>query len=91
MKQTPLQRAMLAETILYDYCEYKESLIKDERAVTDLITDLCHLLHLDEKTAGCKSPEDIHQILTSAFDRFLIETAEKELVDKIKRRIGIAP
>lgn len=76
---TNLDRAMWAETTLHDYSNNKEGdtggdlYDVDESVVIDLITDLCHLLHLDEKTAGCKSPVEIERMLSMAFMHFEAE------------------
>lgn len=79
---TNLERAMWAETTLHDYSNNKEGIGQElydvgESVVIDLITDLCHLLHLDEKTAGCKSPADIERMLNMAFMHFESEVAEE--------------
>lgn len=77
---TNLERAMIAETTLNDYHENKEGIPLDcssqdgEETIVDLISDLCHLLHLDEKTAGCKTIEEVRGILRMAFEHFEAET-----------------
>lgn len=81
---TNLDRAMWAETTLQDYSENKEGtretgLYDDACSVaSDLIADICHLLHLDEKSAGCMPPDDIRALLDSAFANFEAETENDE-------------
>lgn len=83
IKVSNLDRAMVAETTMHDYCENKEGTYKlydmAESVITDLIADMCHLLHLDEKIAGCKTPEQIKDILRRAFDHFEAEKWEEEV------------
>lgn len=79
-----IDRAMWAETAL---CAFDEVVRigggEGIRAVNDLydppadvakdlITNLCHFLHLDER-AGCKSREEIKLMLDQAFNMFEME------------------
>lgn len=83
-KEENLARAMVAESTLLDYSGHKEGQgngelhDEGESVTTDLVTDLCHLLHLDEKTAGCLDAEKIKRVLMRAFDHFLAETQEAD-------------
>lgn len=72
---TNLERAMRVELLLTDYRE-NPHVEFDVTDVKDLISDFCHLLHLDEKTAGCMSVEEIKLLLDGAFDNFNAETEE---------------
>ncbi len=76
-----LERAMVAETTMHDYSGNKEGQHSSdelydvpESAIIDLIADLCHLLHLDEKTAGCMPVEKVRDTLRIAFLHFEAET-----------------
>lgn len=81
---TNLDRAMIAETTLHDYSNNKEYRASGElydvpeSVVIDLIADLCHLLRLDEKIAGCQSMEKVRDTLRLAFDHFEAETFAEE-------------
>lgn len=80
---TNLDRAMAAEIALQSYSDAKEGTqggeLYDvgESVCIDAIADICHLLHLDEKTAGCKTPEQIRSMLDTAFNHFMEEVKEE--------------
>lgn len=75
---TNLDRAIRAELCVQDcYQVYGNgSEMYRETSIQDFISDLCHLLHLDEKTAGLKSKEEIRKMLDTAFNNFSEETKE---------------
>lgn len=76
---TNLDRAMVAETTLHDYSNNKEPSIDRElydiaeSVCIDMIADVCHLLHLDEKTAGLMDRVRIRQLLDTAYNHFIEE------------------
>lgn len=75
-----LQRAMAAETTLHDYQENKQGYDNpiDEDTARDLVTDILHLLHTDEKTAGCLNPEQLRAFLDCAYENFMREGPEPD-------------
>jgi len=80
---TNLQRAMWAEMALYEFNEQvstrDDSTLYDpaDEIIKDLICDLCHFLNLDER-AGCKTPEQIMELLEGAFRLFEDELANPD-------------
>lgn len=90
MTDKNIERAMVAETTLNDYSANKEPQLDDlyddaKTVAQDLITDLCHLLHLDEKTAGCMTPDAIRQLLDMAYDNFHAEAIEPDDIEIAQR------
>lgn len=79
---TNLEHAMVAENTLRDYADNKEDGDKyaqgDATICIDLIADICHLLHLDEKTAGCMTKGQIRNVLDTAFNHWNSETLNAE-------------
>jgi len=82
---TNLERAMWAETALF---AFNDEVSTSPRKATemydaaddvakDLIRDLCHFLNLDER-AGCMTPEQIMEMLESAFRLFEMEKDDEE-------------
>lgn len=84
MSATNLDCAMLAETTLGDYLENRDGkrdipkAVGGEGVVEEMVTDLCHLLHLDEKTAGCLNRRKIRGVLMRAYQNFLDEMEQEE-------------
>jgi len=83
---TNLEKAMRAETCMMDYPANDNE--DAASTIQDLITDLCHLLHLDEKTAGCMEPDDIKSLLDSAFNNFYAEGVEPDDIELASREAG---
>lgn len=89
MTEENLKRAMRAETCMSDYeANDPEDAVS---SIKDLISDLCHLLHLDEKTAGCMAPADIKDLLEGAYNNFHAEAVEPDDIELASRELGKTP
>ena len=85
-----LGRMMRAENVLAGYVQDElksgtREVCKDDAC--DLIADICHLLHGDEKTAGCLTPEEVKTALETAYNNFYCEAVEPDDIELAARGV----